>query len=534
MDAVFLKLVNMSITASWLVLAVIILRLLIRNAPKTFSCLLWVLVAVRLVCPFSFESVFSLVPSVSTVPAEIVYAREPAIDSGVTVVNNIVNPVLTKSFAPSTELTSVNPIQIWLALASCVWVLGIAVMLIYTLVSYIKLRRKTSASIEIDKGVYICDGIDTPFILGLFRPRIILPSAMNEENFEYVIAHEKAHLRRLDHIWKPLGFGLLAVYWFNPVMWAAYILFCRDIELACDERVIKDMNAEDKAAYSSALLSCSIPRKAISACPLAFGEVGVKQRIKSVLNYKKPTFWIVVAAIVTIVAVAVCFLTDPKSEDKSKNDLASWIGVYEYEEFWDNDVNDTVSAINYQIEVYSKGDETYARFAAMGFQTDIDTVLTASGDENKIELREVSDGTLFLTLYKEDGVVKTQWDKISPAVENSDGIYFVPASNEDITIVGTWEAPMTVLGIDVGSIEPMKYYTFNADGTGVESTNVNYITDREFVYSIENDIVTLTYSSETGAADDDFVQFRYSIDAGVLTLGDIVTDRAAVLTRGAE
>lgn len=313
----FLNLVNMSITASWLALAVILLRLLLKKAPKAISVALWAIVAVRLIFPFSIESVLSLVPSAKTIPQEIVFAKEPVIDSGVDSINRVVNPIITETFAPSNELTSINPIQVFFAIAENLWILGMLAMAMYALISYVRLRMRVREAVKTEKNIYICDNIPSPFILGVICPRIILPSSMNKEDIEYVVAHERAHLRRLDHLWKPLGFLLLSVYWFNPILWIAYILLCRDIELACDERVIRDMNADDKKAYSTALLNCSMPRRMISACPLAFGEVGVKKRIKSVLNYKKPAFWIIIVSTVLTVALAVGFLTNPKEKDYS-------------------------------------------------------------------------------------------------------------------------------------------------------------------------------------------------------------------------
>lgn len=312
-----IHLFNMSISASWLVLAVVLLRLLLKKAPKAITVALWALVGVRLLLPFSIESALSLIPSAKTIPQEIVYAKEPTIDSGITAINRVVNPMITESFAPGPELRSINPIQVFFAFAELFWMVGMAVMILYMLISYLRLHRQVREVMPLRDNIYVCDRIPSPFILGIFRPRIYLPSTMENADIEYVIAHEKAHLRRRDHLWKPLGFLLLTVYWFNPILWVAYILLCRDIELACDERVIRDMNADDKKAYSTALLNCSAPRRMISACPLAFGEVGVKQRIKSVLHYKKPTFWIILVALVATVGVAVGFLTDPKSETDS-------------------------------------------------------------------------------------------------------------------------------------------------------------------------------------------------------------------------
>lgn len=315
MDELFLKLLNMSISASWLVLAVVLARVLLKKAPRSLICGLWGLVALRLVWPFSVESVLSLIPSTQTVPTEILLDPSPAINSGVSFIDSAVNPVLSQSMAPAVG-ASANPMQIWTFLAGLVWLAGMLVMGLYALFSYLRLRIKVGAFVERD-GVYLCDYIDSPFILGVFRPRIYLPSTLDGENMAYVMAHEKAHLKRHDHWWKPLGYILLTVYWFNPVMWVAYVLLCRDIELACDERVVKDMGAEEKKAYSSALLECSVPRRMIAACPLAFGEVGVKARVKSVLNYKKPAFWVVVVALIACAAVAVCFLTDPVAKQEA-------------------------------------------------------------------------------------------------------------------------------------------------------------------------------------------------------------------------
>ena len=317
MTAIFLKLLNMSITASWLVLAVVVLRLLLKKAPKAITCALWALVAIRLLCPFSIESMFSLIPSVEPVSPEIVYTAAPITNTPVEPPVQTVTPSTVEPTLP-TVLTvleaSVDPWQIVLTVASVVWILGIVGMTVYALVSYLRLRKKVAEAVGIERNVYLCDHVDTPFILGIFRPRVYLPSAIGETDMRYVLAHERAHLRRRDHWWKPLGFALLTVYWFNPVLWVAYVLLCRDIELACDERVIRDMGIEDKKAYTSALLSCSIPRRMIAACPLAFGEVGVKARIKSVLHYKKPAFWIILVAVIATIAVAIGFLTDPKED----------------------------------------------------------------------------------------------------------------------------------------------------------------------------------------------------------------------------
>jgi beta-lactamase regulating signal transducer with metallopeptidase domain len=235
----------------------------------------------------------------------------PEINSGISSVDRVINPVISETFAPTVEV-SVNPLQIIAEIAAIVWLLGVAAMLIYAAVSFIKLSLKVRPSVLLRDKVYYCDDIDTPFILGIIRPRIYIPSGLSEDTVECVSKHEHAHLKRCDHLIKPLGFLILSVYWFNPLFWIAYILLCRDIEAACDERVIKEMDNTEKRVYSEALLSCSTHRRMISACPLAFGEVGVKNRIKSVLNYKKPAFWIIILALLASLVVAVCFLTNPK------------------------------------------------------------------------------------------------------------------------------------------------------------------------------------------------------------------------------
>ena len=314
MAAVFLKLLNLSISASWLVLAVLVLRLISKRSPKWVNVLLWGIVALRLVLPFSIESALSLIPSAETVsPAVVQFDPAPTITSGVSVIDNAVNPALSEHFAAA-PTASVNPLYVWTEIAGWVWLIGLGAMLLYALVSYLRLRRRVSVSLPVQDHIYLCDAISSPFILGVVKPHIYLPSGLDEVQRQNVLAHERAHLARRDHWWKPLGFTLLAVYWFNPVLWLAYTLLCRDIELACDERVIRTMDESAVKTYSTVLLACSMPRKAVITCPLAFGEVGVKERVKNALHYKKPAFWVVAASVAVCVVVAVCFLTNPEHE----------------------------------------------------------------------------------------------------------------------------------------------------------------------------------------------------------------------------
>lgn len=324
MAAVFLKLLNLSISASWLVLAVLVLRLISKRSPKWVNVLLWGIVALRLVLPFSIESALSLIPSAETVsPAAVQFDPAPTITSGVSVIDNAVNPSLSEHFA-AVPTASVNPLYAGAYIAGWAWLIGLGAMLLYALASYLRLRRRVSVSLPIQDHIYLCDAISSPFILGVVKPRIYLPSGLDEVQRQNVLSHERAHLARRDHWWKPLGFALLAVYWFNPVLWLAYTLLCRDIELACDERVIRTMDESAVKTYSTVLLACSMPRKAVITCPLAFGEVGVKERVKNALHYKKPAFWVVAASVAVCVVVAVCFLTDPPTD----TDAAGLVGFH--------------------------------------------------------------------------------------------------------------------------------------------------------------------------------------------------------------
>lgn len=343
----FLKLANMSISASWLVLAILLLRLILKKAPKWVNVLLWGLVAVRLISPFSIESALSLIPSTQTIPMNIEMDATPAIDSGINAVNSVVNPIISASFTPHPG-ASANPLQIWIPLAAVIWLIGMVLMLLYTAVSYWHLRRKVNTAVRYRDNIFQSENVGSPFVLGLVKPRIYLPYSLDPENMNHVVAHEQTHIRRKDHWWKPLGFLLLTVYWFNPLLWVAYLLLCRDIELACDEKVIAELGNEQRADYTQALVACSVNRRLIAACPLAFGEVGVKDRVKSIMNYRKPAFWIIVCALVLCVVVAVCFLTNPLEDSWIKIDhgatsielecnFASPINAYAiYEDIYEN------------------------------------------------------------------------------------------------------------------------------------------------------------------------------------------------------
>ena len=311
MTELFLRLANNSINAGWLILAVLVLRMLLCRAPKRVRPWLWGLVGLRLLVPLSWESAMSLLPTAETIPLDIAQAPTPAIHSGIGAVNALVNPVLEAGLQPSVG-ESANPLQILLPVLTALWLLGVAAMAAYALGSYVHLRRKTATAVLLRENLYESEAVSSPFVLGLFRPKILLPFELSADQAELVIAHEEAHLRRRDHWWKPLGFLLLAVYWFHPLMWVAYVLLCRDLELACDEAVIGKLSPARRADYSQTLLQCSTTGR-LAACPLSFGEVGVRTRIKAVLSYRKPVLWILVAAVAVCLVTAICFLTTPPS-----------------------------------------------------------------------------------------------------------------------------------------------------------------------------------------------------------------------------
>lgn len=308
MNALFTQLLRQSLTGGWMILVLVLLRPLVKRLPRWISCLLWALAALRLAVPFSLESKMSLVP-------QQIIATAPH-----TYVPTLVTPIPQAQAAAQAFS--------WQQLLPVLWLAGVAAMGLYALVSCIRILRRVQVSIRLGKGLYLCDEVRSPFILGVFRPRIYLPSDLKQPTLDYVLSHERAHLRRGDHLWKPLGYALLSVYWFNPLCWLAYILFCRDIEQACDEAVIKNMSPGDKKAYSAALLQCSLPGHAIAACPLAFGEVGVKQRIRGILNYRKPRFWVMVLSIGLCAALSVSLLTDPVEAAQAEPEEAQGITIY--------------------------------------------------------------------------------------------------------------------------------------------------------------------------------------------------------------
>lgn len=389
MENFFLHLLNMSLTAGVLVVVVMLLRVVFHKAPRWIHCLLWALVAVRLLCPFTIESHLSLMPDTPAVslPAPAPDAppvadtpvmtpvpdtpavTPPAVD---TPPMTVIPPVADTPSAPDASLSaptpeeSADPWQIALTVAAYAWLAGVVILAAYALFTTLRLRRQVGEAAHLEGNLWQCDHIRSPFILGVFRPRIYLPSDLSGGARHSVVAHEQAHLHRRDHWWKPLGFLLLTVYWFNPLMWVAYIFLCRDIEAACDERVVRNMNAADRKAYSEALLSCSAPRRLVSACPLAFGETSVKSRIKSVLSYKKPTIWIIVAALLVSTVAGVCLLTDrpPKVSDALDACIVSTIRAQYASEY----VDVRYPAVAYTVFDMEKNGDTVTVYGMMMYR----------------------------------------------------------------------------------------------------------------------------------------------------------------------
>ena len=455
MTTLFLGFLNRSLSAAVLIFAVVLVRLAFKKAPKWLLCALWALAAVRLLCPFSIESVLSLIPSAETVQPEIVYSAAPAITSGIPAVDAIVNPPLQAAFTPD-PVQSANPLQILTWLAAWVWLGGCAVLVLYAAISALRLRLRVRTAVRLEGNVFQSEFVPSPFILGVLRPRIYLPFGLEPGAQDMVLAHERAHLKRGDQFWKPLGFLLLTAYWFNPVCWLAYILFCRDIEAACDEKVVRELGDGCKAAYSRALLQCSVSRRMITACPLAFGETGVKGRIKSVLNYKKPAFWVVLAAVFVAIAVAVCFLTDPKQDEAQPEEDAPASATVDgpaeedsapptsmvfssLEDYADYLIGQTILLEPIEYKVLTDG----------GFETVTDTVF----DAQMVNLEQLAS----LPGLDPEGDLQLWSYKIAVAPKNADGRTFM-------------------LGADTG---------------------LSYIDGREYLLDSTRYLVTVTYRSET-------------------------------------
>ena len=456
MNELFLKIINMSISASWLVLAVLILRFVLKKAPKWINVLLWGIVAIRLICPFSFESPLSLIPSAETIPLNIGMDSTPTINSGISAINNAVNPIISQSNTPMAG-ASVNLLQITIGIYEYIWIFGMIALALYTAISYWRLHRKVDTAVRYKDNIFQSENVSFPFVLGIIKPRIYLPFKMNGQYLEHVVAHEQAHICRKDHWWKPLGFLLLMIHWFNPLMWLAYVLLCRDIELACDEKVIKELGNEQRGDYTQALVACSVNRRMIAACPLTFGEVGVKERVKSVMNYKKPALWVIIIAVIVCVGVAVCFLTNPKQDSYT---LRIVVPAGSQEEFVYTD--EEVSAIRNSIKIWS-GD-------GLG---DTEVLLSPVN-----KTTETGYTATYLThgMPVEFDAEKNTWFKIGVNMQNptnEDIIVYVEVENVEVRIVD-----------EINSVIKWFDYTENPSAMDDESTiNLPIYPDVTFSYN---------------------------------------------------
>ena len=456
MNELFLKIINMSISASWLVLAVLILRFVLKKAPKWINVLLWGIVAIRLICPFSFESTLSLIPSAETIPLNIGMDTTPTINSGISAINNAVNPIISQSNTPMAG-ASVNLLQITIGIYEYIWIFGMIALALYTAISYWRLHRKVDTAVRYKDNIFQSENVSFPFVLGIIKPRIYLPFKMNGQYLEHVVAHEQAHICRKDHWWKPLGFLLLMIHWFNPLMWLAYVLLCRDIELACDEKVIKELGNEQRGDYTQALVACSVNRRMIAACPLTFGEVGIKERVKSVMNYKKPALWVIIIAVIVCVGVAVCFLTNPKQDSYT---LRIVVPAGSQEEFVYTD--EEVSAIRNSIKIWS-GD-------GLG---DTEVLLSPVN-----KTTETGYTATYLThgMPVEFDAEKNTWFKIGVNMQNptnEDIIVYVEVENVEVRIVD-----------EINSVIKWFDYTENPSAMDDESTiNLPIYPDVTFSYN---------------------------------------------------
>lgn len=306
LESLFLQILNMSFTASFVILAVIVARLLLKKAPKIFSYALWSVVLFRLVCPFSFESAVGLLGT-KAIPDNIGYMQTPQISTGIPMLNDSINAVLPAA----TPAASMNPMQGIVAIGAFLWLCGVAALVLYSVASLLLLKRKLQGAFCEGGNLYYAEGLSSPFVLGLFRPKIYLPANLTEDETQYILLHEQTHIRRLDHVAKLVGFAALCLHWFNPLAWVAFFLFGRDMELSCDEAVIKKLGSNVKKSYSSSLLTLATGRRILGGSPLAFGEGDTKSRIKNVLNYKKSTFWVIAVAIVAVVALAIVLVSNP-------------------------------------------------------------------------------------------------------------------------------------------------------------------------------------------------------------------------------
>lgn len=319
MNGLFIGILNMSLGAGCAALIVMPIRLALRKAPKIYSYALWAVVLFRLVCPLTIPTPVSAVPvRPQTIPQDIVTAGTPAVQSGVAAADRAVNEAMESSLRPARPENSVNPAQIALEIGKCLWLAGALALLLHGFVSYLRLKKRVATATRVKDNIYETDLIKTPFVLGFVRARIYVPTGLGEKEAEYVLEHERAHIRRLDHLVRPFAFLVACTHWFNPIVWVSYALMARDMEMAADESVMKRSDADIRSGYSVSILALSA-RKSGLLSPLAFGETGVKQRVKNVLRYKKPALWASAAAALAVAAVSLSLACSAQPEPASKN-----------------------------------------------------------------------------------------------------------------------------------------------------------------------------------------------------------------------
>jgi len=314
MSRLFVTVFNMSLTASYVALVVIFIRMLLKKLPKVFSYMLWAVVWFRLVCPVSIESPLSLVPAESPIPYSIANSINPDLQFSVENIDNALNHSVNPSVPFADSIASLNKTGI-MELATAVWLIGIAVLLCYSISSYFKLSLRLSTATLYKENIYETDRINTPFVFGFIRPKIFIPTGLAQNELDYILKHEQVHIKRKDHIIKPLAFLAVVLHWFNPLIWYCFFLMSKDMEMSCDERVLIESKEDIRACYSNSLLSLSVKQSGI-LMPLTFGESNVKARIKNVLNFKKPLLWKVFIAAILVAVVSVVLMTNPNENGR--------------------------------------------------------------------------------------------------------------------------------------------------------------------------------------------------------------------------
>ena len=394
LDGLFLSVLNMSITASLVILVVLLVRLLLKKAPKTFSYALWIVVLFRLICPFSFESAIGLLPINKTpIPQDIMYSTEPQIDTGINIVDSIVNPILPVA---NNMGESINPLQVWVLVGSTIWVFGMLIMLIYSIIQFVRLKRKLVGATPLRGNIYLADHISSPFVMGFIKPNIYLPSSMAKTEQAFIIAHENYHIKRFDHIARILGFIALTIHWLNPLVWLAFVLSGKDMEMSCDEAVMREMDTDIRAEYAKSLLRFATGRKIIAATPLAFGEGDTKERVKNVMQYKKPILWVSIIAVIAVVCVVVGLMSNSKSEPASTQ-----TGNQSIEQLWENRteyvgnnvaVGNIILGLSFPEKLKYNGIELHTSeppySITVNFDTDTDTRNFYTGELNQTPLKQ--------------------------------------------------------------------------------------------------------------------------------------------------